>query len=704
MRLRSFRTVMAMLMVLLVTTTVSVLLLVQARLFRRSVMTLADRIVEQTLGRVDLRVQQLIDQAVAINHQTLRLIQEADLSKADFALLQDFLAKSLEVQAGLSSIGVAVAATGEFVVAERLADGIIRVREVLRSQPGQMRVADWRWEGSQRRLLDTPPWDGYDPRQRPFFLLARERGSAVWTKAYPFWRDRTQLPTLGVSYASPWYDAHGKLVGVVNADFELQAVCSFLAALEKELAGFAIIIEEASPNHFRLIAHPRQEHLFGPDKTNLVSSTAEIGDPVVRTYVTRLAEDRERLGRQEYGRRFRVDGHWHLGSFRSLDDPNRPPWVIAMMVPSKAITGDIVRNVMWSLVASLGCLLLALLASLWFARRLARPLQELSREAESVGHLEFETIHSTRSPIREVRQLQQSMAEMKTSLRSFKKYVPADLVHELIATGREARLGGHSKVLTIFFSDIVEFTSMSETLPPQALVEQMGRYLLVANEVIQAHRGTVDKYIGDGVMAFWGAPQPNPRHAADACRAAWRLQERLDLLGGVCQAGGQPAWRTRIGLHTGEVIVGNIGSENRMNYTLLGDAVNLASRMEGLNKHFGTRILISEGTRASAADTILARPVSRVLVRGKRRGVLVWELVGLDGEISPDERARAERTTAAFAEFEARNFTQAQEHYEAILQIHPDDSVARVMAARCANLQRAPLRAAAETLYRAMEK
>ncbi|HOC01560.1 MAG TPA: adenylate/guanylate cyclase domain-containing protein [Verrucomicrobiota bacterium] len=704
MQLRSFRTVMATLMVVLVTATVGLLVFVQAQLFRRSVMTLADKIMEQTLGRVELRVQQLFNQATAIGQQTLRLIQDADSAQGDFTLLENFLAKSLEVHHALTSVGVAIADTGEYIVAERLAEGAIRVREVLQDARKQVRVADWQWQGSQRLFLGAPSWDGYDPRERPFYRLARERKAAVWTEAYPFWRDPNQPPTLGFSYVAPWYDAKGDLVGVVNADFELESVCAFLASLQEELAGFAIVIERTSDNHFRLIAHPRPEFLFDASRTNLVSNRAEVEDPVVRTYVSALAEDLEHLGSAEYGRRFRVDGDWYLGGFRSLEDPRKPPWVIAMMVPRKAITGDIVRNAIWSLAASLGCLGLALTASFWFARRMARPLQELSGEAERMGRLHFESGSSVPSSIREVRQLQQSMSEMKASLRSFRKYVPADLVHELIATGREARLGGQHEVLTILFSDISEFTAISEALTPQALVEQMGQYLLVVNEVFHAHRGTVDKYIGDGVMAFWGAPRPNPHHAADACRAAWRLQERLDGLARQWQAEGKPQWRTRMGLHTGGVVVGNIGSENRMNYTLIGDAVNLASRIEGLNKYFGTRILISEGTLESAAPAILARPVSRVVVKGKMRGVLVHELTGLAGEVGPEQRELADGTASAFALFEARDFARAREAYQAILGSHPGDPVARWMAARCAELERSIEGEGVDTMLRVSGK
>ncbi|MBP8258923.1 MAG: hypothetical protein KA118_04590 [Verrucomicrobia bacterium] len=704
MQVRSFGNLMASLMVVLITATVCVLLVVQAQLFLRSVMTLADRIVEQTLRRIELRVQQLTDPAIAINHQTLRLVQGADLTPDNLARLEGFLAKSLELRTELTSIGLAIAATGEFIVAERRAGGAIRVRELRPDSQGRLHWTDWLWEGAARRLLGDRPWDGYDPRERPFYRLARDGESGVWTKTYPFWQEDNPLPILGISYASPWHDAKGRLVGVVNTDLELQAVCSFLASLEGELPGFAMILEETAEDQFRLVAHPRQEQSFDQTGTNLVASASEIADPVARSYIAALAKDRARLGAEEYGRRYQVDGQWYLSGFHRLSDPQKPPWIIAMTVPREAITGDIIRNVMWSLAASLVCLAVAVLAALWFARRMARPLRELCREAESVGRLQFETIHLHRSSIREVRQLQRSMAEMKASLRSFRKYVPADLVHELIASGCEARLGGQQQALTIFFSDIVDFTSLSESMPPQALVERVGEYLLLVSDIIHEHRGTVDKYIGDGVMAFWGAPHANPHHAADACRAAWHLQERLDQLGTEWQGAGKPPWRTRVGLHTGEVIVGNIGSEKRMNYTLIGDAVNLASRMEGLNKPFGTRILISEGTRESAGDAILARPVTRVVVKGRVRGVLVYELAGLAEEASPSQRDLAGQTIAAFQELEARNFARAREQYQAILKSHPHDALAGFMARRCEDLQRVAPGRDEDIVYRAKDK
>src|SRR5262249_23515961 len=157
-------------------------------------------------------------------------------------------------------------------------------------------------------------------------------------------------------------------------------------------------------------------------------------------------------------------------------------------------------------------------------------------------------------------------------------------------TNQEARISGQRRELTILFSDIKDFTSISEALRPAEIAAQLSEYLNSVTEAIVEESGTVDKYIGDAVMAFWGAPLELKNHAAAACRAALRAQKRIKELNASWAAEGRPAFCTRIGINTGEVIVGNMGSEQRLNYTVIGDPVNLASRLEGINKNYGTRI------------------------------------------------------------------------------------------------------------------
>jgi adenylate cyclase len=258
-----------------------------------------------------------------------------------------------------------------------------------------------------------------------------------------------------------------------------------------------------------------------------------------------------------------------------------------------------------------------------------RSLVALAREAEAVGQFRVEARAPVPSILREVDTLARATEQMKASLRSFGKYVPADLVRQLHASGVEARLGGTSRVLAVFFCDLADFTAFSESLPPQQVVEQLSEYFDAFTEEVAATGGTVDKFIGDAIMAFWSAPDERPDHARAACRCALNCQRRLAELRATWKEQGKALLFARIGINTGPVVVGNIGSARRFNYTVIGDAVNVASRLEGPNKFYGTRILISEETYRMANDAVSVRQVDRVSMKGKSASILVYELLGL---------------------------------------------------------------------------
>ncbi len=243
-------------------------------------------------------------------------------------------------------------------------------------------------------------------------------------------------------------------------------------------------------------------------------------------------------------------------------------------------------------------------------------------------------------------------------------------------------LEGKVKELTIFFSDIAGFTTIAESVKPAALVELLGGYLDEVTRVIAAHHGTVDKFLGDGVMAFWGAPADRAEHAALACEAAVRMRRNL--------AATAPRLHTRIGLATGEALVGNIVSHERMNYTVMGDVVNLAARLEGLNKLYGTTIAIAESTRRAAGDRIIARPLDVVAVKGRAEPVRVFEVLGLPSDDDPDQVALARHCEDGLARYLARDFEGAAAAYQAALAVRPDDRAARHLLERCLAYAAAP--------------
>jgi adenylate cyclase len=348
------------------------------------------------------------------------------------------------------------------------------------------------------------------------------------------------------------------------------------------------------------------------------------------------------------------------------------------------------RNTLIAIVIALATLALAVVVSLYVSEQVARPLERLAAEAEEVGQLRIAPGPVQHSFVMEVDRLAEATEDMKRGLLSFQKYVPADLVRDVLASGREATLGGELRVVTISFCDLANFTSISEKLPCEELVRHLGEYFEAYSTQIVASGGTVDKYIGDAIMAFWGAPLASPRHALEACTAALRGRERLRELRRKWAAEGRPELFTRVGIHTGVVLVGNIGSPARLNYTVMGDSVNLASRLEGLNKAYGTDILLSESTFREAGPDLIARPLDWVSVKGKTEATLVYEPLGLRGEVGQTSVELADVFGRALQCYRDRGWGGAIALFEQALSLRPEDAPARLLIARCRDHQASP--------------
>ncbi|MDO9116417.1 MAG: CHASE2 domain-containing protein [Nitrospira sp.] len=272
----------------------------------------------------------------------------------------------------------------------------------------------------------------------------------------------------------------------------------------------------------------------------------------------------------------------------------------------------------------------------------------------------------------------------------FDKYMAAEVVDEIMRNPEAIRLGGEKKELSVLFSDIAGFTSISEQMDPERLVELLNQYLSAMTEIILRHRGNVNKYLGDGIMAIFGAPRGEPNHATLACFAALDSQRELARLRERWKADGQPEISARIGINSGWLVVGNMGSQARMEYTVMGDAVNLASRLEGANKFYDTLILLGPRTYELAAGDIEAREVDRMRVKGKREPVMVFELLARKGEL-PDERRRViEAYRAGLEAYKQRDFKAAATHFEAALALDPKDGPARVYLERAKEYLIAP--------------
>jgi adenylate cyclase len=272
---------------------------------------------------------------------------------------------------------------------------------------------------------------------------------------------------------------------------------------------------------------------------------------------------------------------------------------------------------------------------------------------------------------------------------AFQQYVAPSIISQLLERPELLQLGGEEKELTALFSDIRGFTSLSEGLPPAELVEWLNEYLSEMTEVIFRHWGTLDKYIGDAIMAFWGAPYPQADHPERACRAALDMLKMLEKLHTRREPEGRPRMKIGIGIHTGPMLVGNMGSRRRFNFTIMGDNVNLASRLEGINKEFGTHLIISETTYQAVRSLMVARELDYIRVKGKKRPVRIYELLATseEGRRFDDLVTRFEEGLAAYR---GGRWEAAIKTFEALRRDYPYDRPSNVMLERCLALIKQP--------------
>jgi adenylate cyclase len=261
---------------------------------------------------------------------------------------------------------------------------------------------------------------------------------------------------------------------------------------------------------------------------------------------------------------------------------------------------------------------------------------------------------------------------------AFDKYMSAEVVDEIMRNPESIKLGGEKKELTVFFSDVAGFTTISEKLDPEDLVLLLNEYLSSMTDIILRYRGNVNKYLGDGIMAIFGAPLGEPTHASLACFAALENQAALARLREGWAARGYPEIAARIGLNSGPLVVGNMGSQTRMEYTVMGDSVNLASRLEGANKFYDTLILLGPRTYELAQSDIEAREVDMLQVKGKLEPVMVYELLARKGELLVEKRHVVDAYLDGLALYKQREFARSKERFDAALALDPSDGPTKV--------------------------
>ncbi len=655
----------------------------------KAILELTDEQVRDLLAGLDSRVRDHLQEAVTAAQLSEQLLSNGVLREDQTVLARHF-AEVLRANPTFAWASYSDA-LGDFTGAYRAPDASLHVSQTTLQASGRAHEYTVGETGAWERHYEEVAND-YDPRDEEFYKATARAGKLIWIGPVIFYDEG--LP--GISCANPRFAKDGRLLGVLTVDFNVNFLSDFIGNLRFGKHGKVFIFDEAG----HVIAFPGLQLIenAGQGSQGKLLTEADVADPVFQAFIAR----KEGLPEEQFT--LLQAGQSYVAGYRRLKVAGGPTWFLGAYAPESDFLGVLARNEQAAFAIAVGALCMGLLLTMILARRIAVPLTRLAAEMGEVGDFQLTVRPPVKTIFKEVATMDESLLHMKGSLRSFSYYVPRDLVRSMLESGQEATLQGQTREMTIYFSDIAGMTSIAETMPPDRLVHLLSRYLDEMTAVIAQQGGTVDKFIGDAIMAFWGAPAPTADHAARACEAALRSQRKLAAMRAAPDLPGLENIRARIGIATGDVLVGNVGSHDRFNYTVMGDTVNLASRLESLNKLYGTEILISDPTGEALREWIVARPVGVVQVKGKRQCVEVWEPLCLAAEDDAAARELARLFVEGLGAYLERDFRGAAEQYKAALRVRPDDQPTAVLLERCRGFLSAPPPDSWNGVYVATEK
>ena len=470
-------------------------------------------------------------------------------------------------------------------------------------------------QGNEVGQLDLWKY-GYDARRRRWYRETVKAARSLVSSPYLDF-------TIGAPVITVSAPLRGKVPGVLAADLKLDTFSDFVQAQRPGEHGIVLIFDSTGS----LIAHPNfgqfvADAMTHPSQPQL-PNIKEINSGIVAAVLQRSD------GRDHYDGSVRDDrGREYLFRVAKLTLGNQYNANILLLAAQEDFAQDVRRLQFTGLILAIitGA---AFIPVVWiFGSGMSRSLTDITAQAVKLQKLAAPDPSPVTSRIKEIGDLGSTVNLAQRTIWSFARFVPKEIVRGVMDNSISTELGGVREEITVVFTDVRDFTTIAESADPDILMHQTSRYFSVLTEAFLAEGGTVDKFIGDAVMVFWNAPNPQPDHVERACRAVLAGRAACDKLNSQFEAEGLKSFFTRFGIHVGEAVVGNLGSTERMNYTALGNTVNLAARLEGLNKQFGTSILVSEAVYLRAQHCFHFRAFEAVIAKGMTKETRIFELVG----------------------------------------------------------------------------
>lgn len=619
--------------------------------------TMASTIIKENSDKVIYRVKEYLNSAYKSNDSFCFLINSGKL-KPNGEEINDIFRYYLEKNQDFAGIYIGKN-NGDFIYVKRMEDNSISTRSIVVKD--DVSYSSWIHENEKYRDLGFnnsvyPSSLDFNVLNRTWYKGALESKGNTWSNIYKFASDGK----LGITNSQPVY-MQENLLGVLGIDLALSNISDYLNALDLARYGEIVILNREN----RVIAS---------------SSNTLNEDLVVKSYYSFLNNTKKNSLTI-----FNFDNRTLISDFNKYYLGQNIEWKIGIIFPKEYVLGRVHSATTFIIVIAIIFILIASLIGLKISHDISTPINLICSDMKRMCKLDLEGELEISTDLREIQEIDKSFVNLKKGIRSFSKYVPSKLVARLISMGREAVLGGERRVLTVMFTDIVDFTTISEEMDPENLVEELADYLGDISRIIHINNGTVDKYIGDSIMAFWNAPEDVNSHASLACNAALQIQKYLDEYKE--KYPGKLHFKTRIGINTGEVLVGNIGSEDRMNYTVMGDNINLGSRLESLNKAYGTRILISKRTMELASNAFITRAIDKVRVKGRNEATLVYELIGYSSNRTEKFNNFLNLYNLGIGSYFKFYLDESIDYLSSCLEIEPEDTPTKYLLKKAISLK-----------------
>lgn len=636
----------------------------------RNILSLSQTVADETIETIRIQFQSIASGAERVTRTGAGFFPSLGPLSVHNLVLKSYLLSVLREDPHFSNIYVGLP-DGGVVLAMKTVRGYLPGHPTQRLPAGvafalacverssQAPATHWVYFDSELKplSLETASSAPFDVRERPWYLGAKRADGLFWTRLYPYHFFEERLPTdafTGITVSHVLRNVHGEFAGVIGADLSLELFSRFLSSVQVGEGGNAFIFD-------------REETQVAPN----YAASKESSALALRAFKQFQADP----SRSDVI--LKQEGTQYLAFTTPLMDIFGSNWVAVVVTPLKQVLGHVIQVQQEVLLFVILIGILSSVVVVYFSRRISSPIGILSQEIEQVSQFHLEEHAPTTSSVREIVILDRAIASMKQVVQSFARYIPLEVVKNLLKTHMPVALGGKKAALTVFFSDIAQFTTIAESHPVDELMPLLEEYFASMSRIILEKGGTIDKFMGDGIMAFWGAPLPDPHHPERACEAALLCSAMLKGFNAKRQEEGKPAFFTRFGLHSGPVIVGNIGTEERMNYTVIGDVVNTTARLQEVDKVYHTSILISEEVYKSLGPEYIGRPVDVVAVKGKTRKTKIYELLGKRGETqiepSPEDIELCSLFTAAYALLSQGLLSEARKSFQDIARQFPRD-------------------------------